>query len=323
VHSLVLTDVATGWTECMALPVREQTLVVEALARVRAVLPFPMRGLDTDNDSAFMTETLQTYCRQNRLEWTRSRAYKKNDQAWVEQKNGAVVRRLLGYERLSGMPATAAVAGLYVDARLYINFFQPCFKLKSKQRDGALVRKQYHPPRTPYEQVLASAEVDAAVKEQLRCQFAALDPVRLLQRIRAAQETIAGFARQGREETASPGVADLPAFLQGLRSAWAGGEVRATHRKRQATPRWWRTRVDPFVHSWSLVEDWLRAEPDASPKELLGRLRRALPEEFPSNAQLRTLQRRIQAWRAERAHRLIYPAGERVAEEQAWQALPG
>lgn len=153
--------IATGWTECAALPLREQTLIVEALAKMRTDLPFPMRGLDTDNDSAFMNETLQAYCRENGLEWTRSRAYKKNDQAWVEQKNGAVVRRLLGYGRLSGMQATAAVAALYANARLYLNFFQPCFKLKSKQRDGALVRKQYHAPRTPFAQVLANEAIDA------------------------------------------------------------------------------------------------------------------------------------------------------------------
>jgi hypothetical protein len=102
VHSLVLTDIASGWTECAAMLMREQSLVVQTLEQVRAKLPMPMRGLDVDNDSAFINETLLSYCRQRGLELTRCRAYRKNDQAWIEQKNGAVVRRLVGYGRLEG-----------------------------------------------------------------------------------------------------------------------------------------------------------------------------------------------------------------------------
>jgi hypothetical protein len=83
--------------------VREQSLVVEAISAVSQRLPFALRGLDTDNDSAFMNETLQSDCQRNHIEWTRSRAYLKSDQAWVEQQNGAVVRRLAGYGRLSGL----------------------------------------------------------------------------------------------------------------------------------------------------------------------------------------------------------------------------
>ena len=308
VHTLVLTDIATGWTECVSLPLREQTLIAEALAKARGDLPFPMLGLDTDNDSAFMNETLQTYCRENRLEWTRSRAYKSNDQAWVEQKNGAVVRRLLGYGRLSGMEATAAVGALYASARLYINFFQPCFKLKSKQRDGALVRKQYHAPRTPFEQVLANEAIDTAAKAHLHRRFVALDPVMLLKRIRDAQNVVAGFTNREAVEPGQRAASDLTSFLRALGSAWEGGEIRPTHRKRKAAVRWWRTRVDPFAQSWSLVEDWLVVEPDVTAKELFARLKQVMPDAFPANAQLRTLQRRVQAWRAEHARRLIYGA---------------
>ena len=87
---------------------------------------------------------------------TRSRPYRKNDQAWVEQKNGAVVRRLAGYGRLNGLKAAATLGRLYQSARLYVNFFQPSFKLAGKQRDGALVRRRYHPPLTPCQRLLAS-----------------------------------------------------------------------------------------------------------------------------------------------------------------------
>jgi hypothetical protein len=149
VHTLTLTDIHSGWTECRALVVREQSMVVAGISAVAEHLPFALRGLDTDNDSAFMNETLQAYCKRQRIEWTRSRAYLKNDQAWVEQKNGAVVRRLAGYGRLRGLAAAGALQGLYESARLYVNFFQPSFKLASKQRDGALLRKRYHPPLTP------------------------------------------------------------------------------------------------------------------------------------------------------------------------------
>ena len=87
---------------------REQTLVIQTLEQLRAKLPVPMLGLDVDNDSAFINETLIGYCRQRGLELTRCRAYRKNDQAWIEQKNGAVVRRLVGYGRLEGRPGAAA-----------------------------------------------------------------------------------------------------------------------------------------------------------------------------------------------------------------------
>ncbi len=99
-------DVATGWTECIGLLARDQTMIVDALSRLRGRLPFPFFGLDTDNDAVFINETVLSYCRQNAIEFTRSRAYRKNDQAWIEQKNGSVVRKLVGYGRLEGMTAT-------------------------------------------------------------------------------------------------------------------------------------------------------------------------------------------------------------------------
>lgn len=168
VHTLTLTDIATGWTECVAMPVRSQSLVVEALSLVDARLPFAMRGIDTDNDSAFMNQPVFNHCKEHGLEQTRSCAYKKNDQAWIEQKNSAIVRRLVGYARLSGLPATYALAELYAAARLYINFVQPSFKLKRKTRDGARVSKKYYSPLTPCARLLASTSVAGEVKANLR-----------------------------------------------------------------------------------------------------------------------------------------------------------
>jgi len=307
VHSLVLTDIASGWTECIAMPVRDQTLVVEALRIAAADLPFPMLGVDTDNDSAFMNRTVFDYCRDHQLEQTRSRAYKKNDQAWVEQKNGAIVRRLVGYGRLSGLTATRALAQLYAASRLYVNFFQPSFKLKHKTRDGARVSKTYHAPATPCNRLLGSARVSEAVRRQLREQFAGLDPVGLLRDIRSAQQVLSDLsARAPREPSSAPAAGvEISAFLDSLATAWKSGEVRPTHRKHKDPVRWWRTRTDPFADAWPVVEGWLIAEPTATAKELLGRLAKIVPDVYAGKAQLRTLQRRIKVWRAEKAKDLI------------------
>jgi hypothetical protein len=129
VHTLVLTDIATGWTECIALLVRESSVIVDALERLRLCLPFPLRGIDTDNGSEFINETLLAFSQRYTVEFTRSRPYRKNDQAWVEQKNGSVVRRLVGYGRLEGVAAAEALTRLYSASRLFVNFFQPSFRL--------------------------------------------------------------------------------------------------------------------------------------------------------------------------------------------------
>ena len=306
VHSLVLTDIASGWTECVAMPVRDQSLIVEALQRVAVELPFAMLGVDTDNDSAFMNQTVFDYCKASSLEQTRSRAYKKNDQAWVEQKNGAIVRRLVGYGRLSGLAATQALAQLYASSRLYVNFFQPSFKLKSKTRDGARVSKKYHAPATPCDRLLALDSVSEPIKTALREQFRQLDPVMLLHDIRAAQQVLSEFVARGPGE-AAPGAAktDVDTFLATLSTAWQAGEVRPTHRKEARATHWWKTRVDPFEHVWPIVEGWLASEPTVTAKELMDRLAAMVPDTYAGKAQLRTLQRRVKAWRAEKAKDLI------------------
>ena len=142
-HTLTLTDIASGWTECIALLVRESSLVVDALDRLRVGLPFLLRGIDTDNGSEFVNDALLAFCTKHDIVFTRSRPYHKNDQAWVEQKNGAVVRRLVGYGRLEGLAAGEALTRLYSASRLFVNFFQPSFKLAEKTRVGARVHKRY------------------------------------------------------------------------------------------------------------------------------------------------------------------------------------
>jgi hypothetical protein len=128
-QTFVLTDIATGWTECAPLLVREQTLLHGVLAELRRLMPFPLLGFDTDNDSVFMNETIREYCQDEGIVFTRCRPYRKNDQAFVEQKNGAVVRRIVGYQRFEGMLAATELARLYAATRLFVNTFQPSFKL--------------------------------------------------------------------------------------------------------------------------------------------------------------------------------------------------
>ncbi|WP_348639345.1 transposase family protein [Mesorhizobium sp. M2A.F.Ca.ET.043.05.1.1] len=233
VQAMVLTDIATGWTECVPVRTRESGLVIAAIKRARSLFPFPLQGVDFDNDSAFMNELVVSWCRSQGLEVTRSRAYRKNDQAWVEQKNSAIVRRLVGYGRFVGAEATAALVRLYDAVRLHGNLFQPSFKLREKTRIGARVIKRYHPPAPPVERVLAHPEVPEVDKQLLRAMLATADPVMLFTGIRAAQEDLGRRVdRRGVQATPQePVVIDLQRFTANLKTAWQGGEVRPTHKR--------------------------------------------------------------------------------------------
>jgi hypothetical protein len=304
VHTLVPTDIATGWTECVPLIARDQALIVEALEQIRKTLPFPLRGFDTDNDCAFINQTVLNYCRQTGLEFTRSRAYRKNDQAWVEQKNGAVVRKLAGYDRLSGVTGAEKLARLYEFSRFYVNCFQPSFKLKSKTRTGARVFKSYHPPLTPYDRVMASSSVPKSGKEQLQATFAHLDPIELIRNIRRVQEELVVKTNELEQPQKSE---SAESFVRKLRTVWHQGEVRPTHRRQAA--RYWRTRPDPFETVKSRIQEQLQLTPDITAKELFQELREEHPGQL-SDGQIRTLRRRVREWRTDMAKRLILNASD-------------
>jgi hypothetical protein len=228
VNSLVLTDIASGWTEAAPLVVRESGLLVETLDRVRLGLPFALRALDVDNGSEFVNESLINYCLTHGIELTRSRPWRKNDQAWIEQKNGAVVRKLLGYRRFQGIAAAQAITRLYGASRLFVNFFQPSFKLAEKHREGARVSKRYHPPLTPCDRLLQAESIPDASKIKLREVASALDPLKLLEEIRAMQAHLVAIADGGDVPPATPEPPDLAGFVASLSSAWRAGEVRPT-----------------------------------------------------------------------------------------------
>jgi hypothetical protein len=178
-QTLDLTDVCTGWTETEAVPNKAQVWVFAALQRIRQRLPFPLRGLDSDNGSEFINSELLNYCKQQCLTFTRTRPYRKNDNCYVEQKNYSVVRQTVGYQRFDTAAELMVLQRLYATLRLYTNFFQPTMKLKSKERFGSRVKKSYHAPQTPYQRTLASAEVTVADKKRLQRQYRQLNPAAL------------------------------------------------------------------------------------------------------------------------------------------------
>jgi hypothetical protein len=226
----------------------------------------------------------------------------------VEQKNGAVVRKLAGYDRLSGVKGTEKLARLYEFSRPYVNCFQPSFKLKSKTRTGARVSKRYHAPLTPYDRVMAWPHLPNLGKERLQATFAQLDPIELIRNIRCVQEELAMVNNNELEQLKSE---SAESFLRKLRTVWHEGEVRPTHRRQAA--RHWRTRPDPFETVRSRIQEQLSLTPDMGAKELFRQLRKEYPGQFAEN-QIRTLRRRVREWRTDLAKRLILSASNAQSE---------
>ena len=148
-YTLTLTDVATGWTECQALLHRGKSAVMQGLERARKLLPFAVLGLDSDNGVEFINHDLVAYCAREQITFTRGRAYRKNDQCFVEQKNGAVVWQLVGYDRFEGEQSYRQLAELYRAVRLHTNVFQPLMKLLLKRREGSALYRKYDTAQTP------------------------------------------------------------------------------------------------------------------------------------------------------------------------------
>lgn len=189
-QTLDVTDVATGWTETRAVRNKAQVHVFAALKHIRAALPFPVLGIDSDNGSEFINKELFRYCEDQRITFTRSRAYKKNDGCYVEQKNWSVVRRNVGYGRFDTPEELAVLNELYAVLREHTNYFMPSAKLISKTRDGAKVTKRYDTPKTPYARVLASEHVTEAAKRRLTRHYEHLNPVLLKRRITDLQRRL-------------------------------------------------------------------------------------------------------------------------------------
>jgi len=182
-NTLTCTDLCTGWTDVTALLHRSQEAVSGAIQLLRQRLPFPLLGIDSDNGGEFINDLLYRYCLNEKITFTRSRPYKKNDQAHVEQKNWSVVRHTVGYDRWETAQELTLLESIYDDLRLYINFFQPSLKLIAKERIGNQTRKRYDTAKTPYQRILEREDISLPAKARLMNLYVQLNPVELRRRI--------------------------------------------------------------------------------------------------------------------------------------------
>ena len=199
--TLTCTDLCTGWTDVTGLLHRSQEAVSEALSRMRQRLPFPLLGIDSDNGGEFtlapgasagVNDLLYRYCLDEKITFTRSRPYQKNDQAHVEHtcpggrcqgKNWSVVRHTVGYDRWETQQELALLESIYDDLRLYINFFQPSFKLIARERIDNKTLKRYDTAKTPYQRVLERKDISLEAKARLAHLYIHLNPAELRRRI--------------------------------------------------------------------------------------------------------------------------------------------
>ena len=217
--SLTLTDIHTGWTELAGLWGNSGREVCVGLRRIEARMPFEMLGFDCDNGSEFLNTAVEHHLLdQGRPpKWTRSRAYKKNDQAHVEQKNFTHVRQLLGYGRFDELALVGMVNDLYENAWLPMrNHFTPAMKLIEKKRTGSKISKTYDSPQTPCDRLLACEQVSEESKRTMRAKRAEYDPLALADliesKLRAIQEIVEEIQARRAEERWRAGetAGDLP-----------------------------------------------------------------------------------------------------------------
>jgi hypothetical protein len=307
-YTLTLTDIATGWTECLPLLNRGQEAVIAALQRVQQLLPFPLLGIDTDNGGEFINVELMTFCEQEHLTFTRGRPRRSNDQCYIEQKNGQVVRQVVGYDRFEGKLAYQQLTELYRALRLYVNCFQPSMKLATKQREGSHVRRTYDQAQTPMQRLLASGIVAEAKQQELQRITEALDPMRLLTQLEQLQKALWRHAVIASSETmTSPApvrfevahCTEEPVSRDGLPHTPPSLLKQARKKKYQKTgrPHDWRTRKDPFEGEWEQITVWVLAEPDLTGVEVFRRLQQRSPGRYRPS-QCRTLQRGLARLRA-------------------------
>jgi hypothetical protein len=310
VYTLTLTDVATGWTECLPLLHRSQEAVLAALRRARTLFPFPILGIDTDNGGEFINEVLIAYCEQEHLTFTRGRPYLKNDQCFVEQKNGAMVRQVVGYDRFVGEHAYRQLTELYRALRLYVNCFQPSMKLLSKQREGKKVRYVYDSAKTPLQRLLQSGVLPAEMQQELLEVAHALDPIRLFEQLEQLQQAVFRcavgcspflsslpstplrvFSVERCMTGTLPSPGSVPDTAAGLETLYHEQE------RRKRVLGWRRTHKDPFAGEWEQILSWLLANPERSSGDIFRELQCRSPGRYQP-LQIRTLQRGMRNIRA-------------------------
>ncbi len=309
-YTLTLTDIATGWTECLPLLYRSQETLLAALQQARKLFPFPILGIDTDSGGEFINEAVLAYCEQAHVTFTRGRPYLKNDQCFVEQKNGAVVRQVVGYDRLVGEHAYRQLTELYRALRLYVNCFQPSMKLLTKERDGKKVRCVYDPAKTPLQRLFLSGVLAAQKQQELTEVAQALDPVRLLHQLKQLQQAVFRCAAGCSPFISSP-ISDA-LHVYSVEKCTAGtlpeegnapdppAGLETLYREQERRKRvlgWRRTHKDPFQGEWEQIFSWLQANPERSSGDIFRELQRLSPGRYHP-LQIRTLQRGMRKIRA-------------------------
>lgn len=182
VYTVNTVDIATGWSEQRAVWGKGYRGVKEAMIDIERVLPFNIRGFDSDNGSEFLNWHLYKYfnLRPKPVTFTRSRPYRKNDNAHIEEKNWSIVRQYMGYNRFESQDLTETLNDIYTQEwRLLMNFFRPATKLIAKQRIDAKIKKTYDKPKTPYQRILESKHITRNKKDELTVYFQTLNPFKL------------------------------------------------------------------------------------------------------------------------------------------------
>jgi hypothetical protein len=184
INTLSAMEIASGWWEGEAIMGRGQKRTFDAIEAIRQRMPFDWKGIDSDNDSAFINVHLFKYCETEGLEFTRSRPNRKNDNAYIEQKNYTHVRRPLGYLRYDTDEELEIIKDLYRnELRLYKNFFQPVMKLTRKERVDGRLKRVYDVAKTPYQRLIESGQIGKEKEESLKRLYQRLNPVELKKEI--------------------------------------------------------------------------------------------------------------------------------------------
>jgi hypothetical protein len=185
-HTLTATDVASGWIELHSLLNNAYKWTFEALSHIKSSVPLPVLEFHSDNGSEFINYATEAWCKSEGISFTRSRDRRKNDNCFVEQKNGAVVREYVGYDRLEGLEEQSLLAAVYRPLVPLLNFFMPTQKLKSKTRAGSKEIKVYDEPRSPFQRLTESAQLPRQIKNSLSAQAALYNPVELQHNVNKA-----------------------------------------------------------------------------------------------------------------------------------------
>jgi hypothetical protein len=188
--TLSVADIASGWWEGQTMLGRSRHATQEAFADIQQRLPFLVREIHPDNDRAFLNEVVLQFCRRRKIALSRSRPFKKNDNAWVEQRNWTHVRKVVGYRRYETEAERDLMNELYAPLALYKNFFQPTMKLAEKQRVGGKLHRRYEAAQTPYERVLASGQLSPAARRRLTKIYQSLNPAELKRQIEQTQNQL-------------------------------------------------------------------------------------------------------------------------------------